>query len=339
MAKSGVKKPHLKRARHTRRRQSTTRTSATRVLAQGAGAFPNRPFGSKRSPGLSVRRCMTQGLNARLPMHLGLPRPVGPYTPIRTSTLHTTSASVVIFCPMVHQSGSLGGMPVYYHACGVEDVDAAAAINFTGNTRMIGMPMASLGSAADMAPAAMTVQVMNKAPLQAATGLFTMARVAQQLNLGGETRTWDTFKDEFNSYFKPRLLTGGKLALRGVTCNAIPINMNEFSDFLPGKPAIAAPFTWIADHAPSALSPIVFTQTGTPTEISFLVTIEWRVRFDPFHPAAASHTFHPSTPDSVWNGIIGAASAAGHGVVDIADEVAEVGFDAAAVAGAAAMLA
>ena len=179
---------------------------------------------------------------------------------------------------------------------------------------------------------------MNKASLQQAEGLFTMGRVSQQLALGGETRTWEDFTREFNSYFKPRLLTGAKLALRGVTCNAVPINMNEFSDFRPGIPSISPAFCWYTEVAPAALSPIVFTQTGTPVDISFLVTIEWRVRFDPFHPAAASHTFHPSTPDGVWNNIIGAASAAGHGVVDIADEVADVGFDAAAVAGVAAVL-
>jgi hypothetical protein len=221
--------------------------------------------------------------------------------------------------------------------------EAVGAINAVGGARMIDMPMNLLGSAAEYVPAALTVQVMNRAPLQAAQGIFTMARVNQQLALGGESRTWATFKDEFDSYFKPRLLTGGKLALRGVTCNAVPINMNEFSDFLPGEPAWSGPIQWGPHLEPAALSPIVFTQAppdGQGTEdVTFLVTIEWRVRFDPFHPAAASHVFHPSTPDAVWNGIIAAASAAGHGVVDIADEVADLGFDAAAVAGAAAMFA
>ncbi len=345
MAKSGVKKSNLKRAvraARQRRAQAATRSKATRVLAQGAGALPTRAFGASKGNNVSIRRRLLHGLNARLPLHLGLPRPVGPYQVIRTSKLHTTNARVVIFTPIVHNSSSADGHPVYFHACGIEDVNAALAINGTNNAVMIDMPMTGLGSAADMVPAALTVQVMNGAALQTASGLFTMGRVSQQLDLGGETRTWDTFKTEFDSFFKPRLLTGGKLALRGVTCNAVPINMNEFSNFLPGKPHVAGPITWGPDLKPAALSPLVFTQSGDAVDITFLVTIEWRVRFDPFSPAAASHVFHPSTPDAVWNGIIGAASAAGHGVVDIADEVAELGFDAATgaagMAGAIAML-
>lgn len=338
MAK-GVRKQNLKKKGGRKRgAAAATRSKATRVLAQGAGALPRRAFGATTSQGTSLRRRYLHGLNARLPLHLGLPRPVGPYQVIRTSKLHTSSAGVVIFAPLMHNNASSNGHPVWFHACGVEE-NLVGPINAANGAQMIDMPMSGLGSAADMVPAALTVQVMNKASLQEATGLFTMGRVAQQLCLGGETRSWLTFKTEFDSFFKPRLLTGGKLALRGVTCNAVPINMNEFSDFLPGKPAVTAPFTWGPDVTPAALSPIVFTQSGTPVEISYLVTIEWRVRFDPFHPAAASHTFHPSTPDAVWNGIIGAATAAGHGVVDIADEVADIGFDVAAAAGAAALLA
>lgn len=342
MVKIVVKKTNGKKKAGRGRNRAATRARATRVLAQGAGAITRQAFGARSArPGMSIRRCILQGLNARLPMHLGLPRPVGPYQVIRTTKLHTTSSPVVIFCPLM-QMTSLPDNPLWYQACGIE-ATSVGPINDPGSTNMIDMPLSQIGSVAEMVPSAMTVQVMNKAPMQSASGLFTMARVNQQLALGGESRTWATFKDEFDSFFKPRLLTGGKLALRGVTCNAVPINMNEYSHFACTQIPIPGSFSWTPGVAPSALSPIVFTRdlpiTSEPPQISFLVTIEWRVRFDPFHPAAASHTFHPSTSDTVWNGVIAAASAAGHGVTDIADEVADLGFDAAAVAGAGALLA
>ncbi|APG78092.1 putative capsid protein [Beihai weivirus-like virus 2] len=334
MAKKFVKKlPQRRRRPVIKRNMKATRSHATRVLAQGAGAITKKAFGAGKKT-TTWRMALRRGLNARLPYHLGLPRPVGPYQVIRTTKLHSTSARVVVFCPLMQKWNGQDDAPRWFEACGIEDVDATKPINdATGNAHMIGMPLTGIGSAAEVVPAAMTVQVMCSDPLQTAQGIFTMGRVSQQLPLGGETRSWDTFKTQFDAYFKPRLLTGGKLALRGVTCNAIPLNMNEFSEFASPQ-AAENNFIWNDTVVPAALSPIVFTKDPgeVGSSITFLVTIEWRVRFDPFHPAAASHTFHPSTPDSLWNRVIGAASSMGHGVEDIADEVAELGADAAAAA-------
>lgn len=304
------------------------RTHGTRVLAQGAGALPSKPFGSGQNAGNgSVKKALTQGLNARLPYHLGLPRPVAGYQVIRTSKLVTMAAQQVILSPLMRRHRSADSNPQWYAACGVYSVDSAQPINAAGNTRMIDMPLATLGAAADLVPAALTVQVMCGNSLQTASGVFTMGRVTQQLNLGGDSRTWNQFKEQFDGYFKPRLLTGGKLALRGVTCNAIPIDMNEYSEFAPRIESPSDAFTWNTEVTPAALTPIVIThsQAGSVADLQLLVTIEWRVRFDPASPAAASHSFHPSTPDSVWGEIMKSASDMGHGVVDIADAIAEAG--------------
>jgi hypothetical protein len=227
----------------------------------------------------------------------------------------------------MRKAGNTDGNPQWYQACGIEAVDATAAISGANNTRMIEMPMSGLGAVADVVPAALTVQVMCPAALQTATGIFTMARVPQQLNLGDETRTWASLKDQFDGFFKPRLLTAGKLALRGVTANAIPIDMSEFSEFAPSLPGPPLPFEWTPIQSPAALSPIMITHdhSDQASRLTLLITMEWRVRFDPANPAAASHTYHPSTPDSVWTDIMKAASNMGHGVEDIADSVADVG--------------
>jgi hypothetical protein len=323
MAKWGVKsakKPVVKKKAKAR----TARSQATRILAQGAGAFPRKAFGAGKEA-KTVKAAYTLGLNARLPHHLGLPRAVGPYQVIRTSKLLTSTADVIIFSPIMLDAENINGGARWYGACGIESVDKTNPVNATNNSVMIDMPMDALGGAVDVVPAAMTVQVMCPTALQTAAGLFTMARASQPLSLGGDSRTWSQFRTQFNSFFRPRVLTGGKLALRGVTCNAVPLDMSEYADFAPVTMHNGTLMTWDAKKRPAALSPIVFTSNGEGEVMSFLVTIEWRVRFDPQSPAAASHVFHEPTSDAVWGAIIKRASEMGHGVEDIVDGIADIG--------------
>lgn len=323
----------MPRPARSRRPAAGMRAKAARVLAQGATAAPRRAFGSQRASRKKSNgkkngtgKLLKQGLNATMPLHLGLPRPVGPYTVIRTTQLHTSSARVILFTPLRTEDGAANQAPLWITACGLEDVNAALPINGDGNTNMIPMPLGSLGGAAEVVPAALTVQVMNQASLQNAGGLFAMCRINQQMQLGGETRTWNTLGNEIISFYRPRLLTGAKLALRGVISSAYPLNMQEFADFAGHVGSFANPVAWDTRIATAALSPIAFIQqSATPVDISFMVTIEWRVRFDPLNPATASHTFHQSLPDEAWNGIVGAASAMGHGVEDIVEGVANAG--------------
>jgi hypothetical protein len=179
------------------------RSNANRVLAQGAGALPTKAFGAGKNVGVNTKKALTLGLNARLPYHLGLPRPVAGYQLIRTSTLHNTSAEVIVLCPLMRKWENESGNPKWYQACGVESVNAGLGINAANNTTMIGMPLDVLGGAADVVPAAMTVQVMCPDALQSASGIYTMARVPQQMNMGGESRTWNQLKEQFDSTSSP----------------------------------------------------------------------------------------------------------------------------------------
>jgi hypothetical protein len=314
------------RSRQSGNTSGNNRSHATRVLAQGAGAITTRPFGSGKQVN-GAKKALLHGLNARLPYHLGLPRAVGAYQVIRTTNLHTTLSPVVILAPVLRRWATVNNSPQWHMACGIEAITGSNPMNATNNARMIPMPMESLGDAAEVVPAALTVQVMCPSPLQTADGIYTMGRVSQSLSLGDDTRTWNAFKAQFDSFFKPRLLTGGKLALRGVTCNAIPLDMNEFAEFAPPVPAVPDPgiFTWNSATSFGALSPIVITHESSSVPMTYLITIEWRVRFDPGSAAAASHVYHPPTPDGVWADIMKSASSLGHGVVDIADSIADVG--------------
>lgn len=309
-----------------------SRRNATMALAQGAAAVPRKNFGG--SVGTGNLRLLIKMLDARLPKTLGLPRAVGSYTVIRTTKLHRSDAAFVMFAPFHNLNEGN-----FYNWCGVEDVDATLAVNATSNARAINIPLAELAGATEVVPAALTVQVMNPASLQTASGVFAMGRVTTPFNYGGSTDKWNDLRARFISFFSPRLLTGGKLALRGVKCDAYPLDMSEYANFQPVSEYTGV-FTWSNDAVRAcALSPIVFVQSNAfPQVIEFLVTIEWRVRFDPGNPAVASHTYHNTTSDALWNGVCRAMSAAGHGVTEIAEDVLEAGALAAGAGRALAML-
>lgn len=317
-------------ARRVKRTRSmaATRKNATVVLAQGAFSAPRRAFGTRHGRPRSIRQCMKL-LDARVPRTLGLPRAVGPYTVMRTSTMVSSSSNFVMFAPfMCKNSGDSGEF--WYDWCGIESVDAAQDITAANNTKQFKMPMLHLGEACSVVPAAMTVQVMNPSSLNNATGVFAMARLNQQMCLGTQPAgvTWNSMVQQIISYYSPRMLTGGRLALRAVKCNAYPLDMGEYADFNPIHKPSFNHFTWYNNNTrPAALSPICFVQDNdqAPQTIEFLVTIEWRVRFDPGHPATSTHTFHETLPDEVWGGVVKAASEAGHGVEDVAEEAANIG--------------
>jgi len=297
-----------------------------RVLMQGTAAAPKKPWGGKSKKGkVNVRTA----LNATLPTHLGLPRAIGDYAVIRTTALLSSTRKFNLFCPMLRMGAEYQSNQ-WYAACGLGSINSSQAVNHALNTDMYAMPLSGLNGAASAVPAALTVQVMNPQALQTTTGIFAMGRANTPFIVGGETRTYDTLATEFISFCSPRLLSAAKLALRGVQCSGYPLNMNEYSEFEPFHDAIASPFGWDnANPHPAALTPIIFIGDGSTT-INFLVTIEWRVRFDPTNPAIAAHTFHDVVPDSVYNDLLKGMSAMGHGVEDIAEGVAAAGEAAAA---------
>lgn len=304
--------------------------SRARILYPGVGALPRRNFGSA-----ICSRANLKALDARIPRTLGLPRAVGPYSIIRTSAVITdidSNAYTYIFSPFLRRAPPTGGgfaESAWTSWCGVRQ-NAANSTNISASGGMTPLlfPTFDLGQAAEVCPASMTVQVVNSSSLQTAKGTFLMARCNQGLALGGTTsKTWADFRLQFTSYFNPRVLAAGKLALRGVKADAYPLNMKEYCDFSPVFNVIGAD-TWTPDYEPAALSPIVFVRNQAPeteANITFLVTMEWRVRFDPENPAVASQTHHDTMSDEAWNAVIKAASSMGHGVEELTEDVAEAG--------------
>lgn len=161
-----------------------------------------------------------------------------------------------------------------------------------------------------------------------------------QLALGGSALSWNGLSEQFISYFKPRLMSAGKLALRGVQMDSYPLSMSDCSQFrdcaifsTANDSASAPLIQWLGSVAgtigtdslnPMGWAPIVVhNPSGQPLE--YLVTIEWRVRFDISNPAVSSHKHHGVTTEHAWDTAVRRAVALGNGAMDIAERVANYG--------------
>lgn len=263
---------------------------------------------------------------------------------VKTTATVTTSGRVIILGPI--GESALGGNEGFNWAnlIGLESVDQGLAMNATNNTRPI--RMTSLGTTVagweycQLTPAAITVQVMYTSPLQRSGGVAYIGRMKTLSDLSNNTRTWNEFAAQFISYNTPRLCAGGKLCLRGVQCSAVPYNMNALSEFTSLRDLTDDDFTWDDGRTTDfkGFAPIMIVNDltrDTDTELiqlhaplTLLVTVEWRVRFDPSNPAQASHSMRKPTTDGAWASAVKGASDMGHGVVDIVEAVADLGVDA-----------
>jgi len=205
---------------------------------------------------------------------------------------------------------------------------SGTAINATTNAYRYTVPQPAVssanGSGFTCVPSALSVQVMNNTSLMDANGIFAGTVSHTQLALGGRVETWNDLSTEIVSYMRPRLMSGGKLALKGVQADSYPLNMSLLANFEPCSNSVDGAFTYTGVPYAAGFAPIVFINQNEQ-EITYLVCIEWRVRFDIGTPAVASHIHHGVTPDGVWNRCIEKAVSIGHGMKEIADIVATVG--------------
>lgn len=327
---AGVKKLRLKRSKRPvlQRKAKTTkrRSRADRVLAQGVGKTVPKAFGSVKAVGL-------EGWDAFMPHHLPLPRSVGAYTVVRTTKLITSNDRVNIFGTFRNTQSASNN---WTNICMIRSKDSALPINTTtgtppGNAIRTGVPFPGVpvnGSTISVVPAALSVQIMNQNALQTTNGIVAGAVSMTQLDLRDRTETWAELGNEMISFLRPRLMSAGKLALRGVQADSFPLNMAECSEFAPIESVSDAtvPLNSSLGINPVGWAPIVVINEGStadpPLELTFLVTIEWRVRFDIGNPAVSSHSHHGVTSDRHWDNLIKNAQSKAHGMRDIADSVA-----------------
>ena len=304
------------------------RARADKQLAQGTGKTVTQAFGSRNgSAGLA-------GWDAFSPFHLALPRSVAPYTVVRTTALFTSSERINIIGTFA-ATNSTDRKDLWTNVGLVTSNISTLAINAANNTRFRTVPFPGnsiAGSGITATPAAISVQVMNPNPLQTTAGIVAGAVCPAQLDLRGRLETWDDFGTEFISYMRPRLMSAGKLALRGIQADSYPLNMSSLSDFRSIHNIPDGFVTWDSSSTsifPEGFAPIVIINQGTfgetHLELNLLVTVEWRVRFDIGNPAVSSHSHHGVTSDNYWDQLIRTAVDRGHGIMDIVERVASAG--------------
>lgn len=321
-ARTGKKVPPSKK---TTRTKNPPRARADKVLAQGTGRSVTRAMGSQKGTGL-------QAFDAFSPVHLSLPRAVGPYATVRTTKAFSSTDKVMLFG--TYRNGSFGSQSFnqWTNTVCVSEV-LAGPVNASNAARhwVVPLPGSTAGGTLTCVPSAISVQIINGQALQTTAGILYGAVCSTQLALAGTSGTWADLSDHLISFMKPRLMSAGKLALRGVQLDSYPLNMSDCSEFTSPVQDADATFTWSAAggasgraFTPSGWAPFaVLNPSAVP--LTFLVTVEWRTRFDMANPAVSSHIHHPVTPDSTWDALVQRAVSLGHGVKDIATVVASAG--------------
>lgn len=326
------------------------RSTADRVQAQGTGRAVRVPFGGGGGARSVIPRLPSSCWDAFSSSHAPLPRAVGAYTVVRTSRLIDTDSRFALVGTFGRYGGTAGatdGRPLWTNICCATEADpvgASGAIGSTASTTFYGIPSpvpdTSSGNqgAGTLCPSAISVQVMGRDPLNTAAGQVAAAVCPVRLDLRGTTRTWPDLEAQFIAYFRPRLMSAGKLTLRGVQMDSHPLSMAEVSDFrgvqeIPLAAAGVTPASWSlldAPYDPTGWAPMVIYNPGK-ANLVLLITIEWRVRFDLSNPAVASHSHHGVTSDVSWEKHIAAATRQLPGVIDIVEKVANTGMAVASM--------
>ncbi len=321
-------------------------------IKQGVGAVNRRPFSTsaaktvikkilkKKGSNKNKQRTNSRlfslikyGLNAMHPTHLPLPRAVGGYSVIKTTDIISLNQPANLFGCFkgpAQQFTDTAWLSTIFVSNREGKVNQSIGLTTDGGNAYFENSQALEASSitgARMVPAAYTVQIMNTESMQNADGICYIGRAKTVLDLFGDSRTWDTVMKELVSYSAPRLCSGGKLALRGVEVNAVPNNMSVLSDFVPRRIPSSGDQIWGETGVQSDIEGFgpIFVYNPNRIQLQALVTIEWRMRFDPLNPAYAGHTVHTPAAESTWSKVISYAEAAGNGVRDIADVVADIG--------------
>lgn len=296
------------------------RTNAAAVLGQGVGAINNLPFGSRVGTDL---RCW----DAKLPMHLPLPRAIGPYLVMRTTKRYHSFKRAQVFGTFKYTNVGAHFTSNWSTICGCHDVIASDPIVGPSNTLTTCMPMDGLGAACTVVPSAFSVQIMNPGAIGETSGMVYAGVMNTQAAISGRTESWDDYFDKFIEFQSPRIMSAGKLAIRGVQINSYPLNMNALSDFTTIQQDTSGVVTWSPNGAvPCGFAPILVYNNNVPAlGLEFLVTTEWRVRFDLDHPASSAHRQYPVATDHLWANLMSKATALGNGVMDISDVVSNIG--------------
>lgn len=327
-----AKRRQPRRIPRRRRQGATGDPAALRGIKQGVGRAVARAFGSlpgiRRKRGGRGRGKVMNGYScchhdAFHQSHLALPRPVGPYTVIRTTQLVTTGSGLVLLGPTFDRPK---GVWTNHCAYVYNDFNKTASTSNNLKAYSFDSIKGSNWNGAQVVPAAYSVQLMNPEAIQQSKGIVYGGRIRTTYKMSENTGTTGVaIAQQFISYNNPRLMSAAKLAFRGVQVDAVPFNMSELANFTRIEEEVTGDFTGSTGMNDNVGFAPIFIYNPDGINLQYLICCEWRVRFDPSNPAQASHVLHQAAPESVWMQALHAAETVGNGVVDIADRVAETG--------------
>jgi len=268
------------------------------------------------------------------PHHLPLPRAVGPYTVIRATQIISTPRTLQLFGSFMADGGvsTAGGWTL---RCAVGGVDGNLPINAATNAQFSTSALTTNGLGglgAQLVPSAVSVQIMNPNALQTTSGIVYIGRAENVMKLADDTRTWNTLGSQLVSYYSPRLCSAAKLAMRGVHVDCKPMNMSALSNFSEINTLLGAGANaW--DELQGELTGFapVFVYNPNAINLQYLVSTEYRVRFDPGNPACAAHIQHPVAKDETWGELISSMASGASAAKDIAEVVSMMGRAASTV--------
>lgn len=213
--------------------------------------------------------------------------------------------------------------------CNVSSVVSSNPVNGLNNLNVRTMPLSGFGfstSGITLVPSAVSLQIINPEPLQTSTGTVYSGVMQTSAKIAGRTETWDEYAVRFVEFQAPRLLAAGKLALKGVHINSYPLSMSQIAEFtsLDTSSTSGTGSYNVGIAQTTGWAPImVYNPSGIA--LDYLLTVEYRVRFDLANPASSAHRHFPVATDSQWDSLMKKAAAMGNGVRDIADVVAQAG--------------
>lgn len=253
-----------------------------RAVARAFGATVSRRKnrrGGRRGPNMAYNPCVHDAFHMH---HLPLPRPVGPYTVIRTTQVISSDAPLMILGPVYDPDTSSWTNILGYGALdvGKKWTDANNLYRYVFETMKN-----DTWKAAQVTPAAFSVQLMNPGALQSTQGIVYAGRIRTSYKVTSQDGQVNNSAQQLLSYNMPRLMASAKLAFRGTQVDAVPFNMSRLAEFtaVTGFDAGTTAVTGKgADF--SGFNPQFYYNPGK-ISLQYLVCCEWRVRFDPSNPA------------------------------------------------------
>lgn len=315
--------------RPKKQRQKQKDRPLGRDQMQAVGTFPDKFIG-----GAVAKNPTPACFNALSRVTWGLPRAVGPYTIITMTRRINTPNRIMIFAPWSNKTVANSALqPTNIIAVGCSAANSSNPWNGSNQWEQLGLPAGNFFDQIEAVPCAFTVQVMNPNPLTTADGIITIGRLhtKQEFASIGATHTKEDVLNGMQQFCAPRLVSGGKLCLRGVFGSLVPYDMAELSNFRGVEVRADGNFTWDYSGTGTPLpyeslgmAPLFVYQSVSPVSLDYLVTVKYRVRFPVTNIAMATHVMHPISDDHKLHRAMSTFQELGHGIQELADTVGGV---------------